>query len=128
MTRRLMSKCYQILSHILFKLNVSDTQVGIKVFKREVLEKSLPRIVVKKYAFDLELLVVAKMLGYNKITEAPINLDYNFSSTISIGSIFAILEDTLAIFWRKNFLKYYDTDHFRLNQDETLITPVKAFA
>src|SRR3989344_1049841 len=127
-SRRLMSKCYQILSGILFKLNISDTQVGIKVFKREVLEKSLPRIVVKKYAFDLELLVVAKMLGYNKITEAPINLDYNFSSTISIGSIFAILEDTLAIFWRKNFLKYYDTDHFRLNQDETLITPVKAFA
>lgn len=126
-SRRFMSKTYQILAGMLFKLNLSDTQVGIKVFKREVLTESLPRVVVKKYAFDLELLVVTNMLGYNKITEAPVKLDYNFSSTINLGSIVAILRDTFAIFYRKNFLKYYQKPHYYLENDGNIITPIKAF-
>ena len=125
--RRILSKIYQIIIRVLFNLNVTDTQVGIKVFRREVLEACFPRIVVKQFAFDLELLVVAKLLGYNRIVEVPIILNYNFSSTIHLSTIKWILQDTLAIFYRKNILKYYQDAHNHLEQDETLISPQKAF-
>lgn len=115
--RKIQSKTYQILIKALFNLNVSDTQVGLKVFKREVLEECFPRIVVKTFAFDLELLVVAKKLGFNKIIESPVILNYNFTSTIQLTCIKQILNDTLAIFYRKNILNYYQNPHYRLEQD-----------
>src|SRR3990170_3414436 len=70
LTRRIQSKTYQLLIKLLFNLNITDTQVGIKVFRRRVLEEAFPRIVVKEFAFDLELLVVAKSFGFNEIVEA----------------------------------------------------------
>lgn len=121
LTRKVLSKCYQLIIKALFSLNVSDTQVGLKVFRREVLENCFPRSVVKKFAFDLELLVIARMRGFNKIEEAPIILNYNFSSTINFNSIFVILVDTLAIFYRKNILKYYHNPHNSLALDEATI-------
>jgi len=56
--RRFQSWVYQLLVRILFNLDVSDTQTGLKLFRRKVLEASLPRIIVKKFAFDLELFVI----------------------------------------------------------------------
>lgn len=121
MLRKIQSKTYQTLVKILFNLNVSDTQVGLKVFKREVLAECFPRIVVKAYAFDLELLVVAKILGFNKIIESPITLNYRFTSTIKINSIEQILTDTFAIFYRKNILHYYQAPHYRLESNNIVI-------
>ena len=108
--RILQSKTYQILVHLLFKLNISDTQVGVKAFRREVLDKTFPKLVVKAFAFDLELMVVASLLGYTKIIEVPIILNYNFSSTIHLQSVIKILQDTITIYYRKNLLKFYDHD------------------
>ena len=125
--RRIQSKGYQILIQLLFNLNISDTQVGIKAFRRKVLKDCFPRIVVKQFAFDLELLVVANLLGYKKIIEAPIILTYHFSSTIRFKSILKILQDTAAIFYRKNWLKYYQQTHNQLIQDTTSLTVKKAF-
>lgn len=112
--RRFYSIVYQAMIKILFDLNVRDTQTGIKVFKKEILEVILPRAVVKKYAFDLELLVIAKKYGYKKIFEAPVNLNYNFSTSgISFSSIRQMITDTLGIFYRLNFLKYYNKPHIK---------------
>jgi hypothetical protein len=92
---------------ILFHLNVRDTQVGIKLFKREVLNKVMPKILVKKFAYDIEILSLAKKYKY-KIVEAPIVLNYKFGSTIKLKSIITMLIDTLAVFYRLKILKYYD--------------------
>jgi glycosyltransferase involved in cell wall biosynthesis len=107
--RRLYSRIFQILVRILFGLNVTDTQVGVKVFKREVLEKVLPRLVVKTWAFDLEILVVAHHLGFKKIVEAPVELKMRkLGSKIAVGSIKNFFQDMLAIYYRLNLLHYYD--------------------
>lgn len=116
--RRIQSKTYQLLTKLLFNLDVSDTQVGLKAFRREVLTDCFPRIVVKKFAFDIELLVVAKSLGYNRIVEVPILLNFNFTSSINFNCIKNILWDTFAIYWRKNFLNYYSSPRYRLVDDE----------
>lgn len=116
--RRLLSIGYQLLVRLLFGLKIRDTQVGMKFFKREVLEKVLPRILVKAYAFDIEILAVANYLGFKRIYEAPIDIRLKFGGTSTITSqkfireVFAMLIDTLAVFYRLKILNYY-ADHNR---------------
>ena len=109
--RRLYSATYQALLRVLFRLEVRDTQVGLKLFRREVLAAVLPRIVVKRYAFDLELLVVARHLGFSRVVEAPVRIGVRFSSTINRQAILSILWETAAIFYRRSVLRYYDRPH-----------------
>lgn len=106
--RRVYSTGYQLIIRLLFNLKIRDTQVGLKLCRREVLAAVLPRIVVKKFAFDLELLVVANHLGFKRIVEAPVRIKYNFSSTIGVNTIWYTLVDTLAIFYRLRILRWYD--------------------
>jgi glycosyltransferase involved in cell wall biosynthesis len=106
--RRLQSMTYQLLVRTLFSLNVRDTQTGLKLFRREVLARAVPLLAVKRFAFDLELLVVAHHLGYRRIVEAPIELDFQFESSVRLSAAFQVLWDTAAIFYRLNIVRYYD--------------------
>lgn len=98
--RRFYSTGYQILNRILFRLNLTDTQVGLKIFRRKPLQAILPHITIKRFAFDLELLVVASVLGYKKIVESPIKITHKFQSTVSMRVVFETLFDTLGLFFR----------------------------
>jgi glycosyltransferase involved in cell wall biosynthesis len=121
--RKILSWGYYIFVKILFGLKIRDTQAGIKVFRKEVLEAILPRLIEKRFAGDLEMLVVAKKLGFKRIFEAPIKLNYNFaeiSSAATLSSILKIFLDTLAVFYRSNFLKYYDSVHSRTREPEDM--------
>src|SRR3989344_2283967 len=116
-SRKLLSNGYYFLVKLLFGIQVHDTQAGIKIFKKNVLEKVLPRLVEKRFAGDLEILVVANTLGFIRIFEAPIKLDYALSpltSSATIQAIGKILQDTLAIFYRKNVLRYYKRPHHKV--------------
>ena len=115
--RRFISFVYQIIIHLLFGFKVTDTQVGLKIYRRVVLEKVLPRLLVKQFAFDVEILAVAYRLGFKRIFEAPVELDFTGTSSISSITtmgfwklILKTLWDTLAIFYRLKILHYYD-DH-----------------
>jgi hypothetical protein len=61
----------------------------------------------KRYAFDLELLVIARLLGYRKVFEAPVRIDYRFSSQVVPTTAVRILVDTAAIFYRRYILNTY---------------------
>jgi glycosyltransferase involved in cell wall biosynthesis len=108
-SRRIASWCYQQLNRILFRLDVRDTQVGLKVFSRRVADDVLPLLLVKRFAFDLELLAVASSLGYDRIRELPVRLDYRFTGS-GVGSlaVLAALWDTAAIFYRLRILRTYE--------------------
>ena len=99
---------FQQLVRLLFRLDVRDTQVGLKVFRREVAEQVLPLLIVKRYAFDIELLVVSRAFGFDRIEELPIRLDYRFTgSGVRSRAVVSALVDTLAIFYRLRILRYY---------------------
>jgi len=112
--RKLYSKGYQILVRILFGLKIRDTQSGLKVYKREVLEKVLPRLVVKQFAFDIEMLAVARYLGFDKIYESPVEINWDKMNTSFTPLLFLdkairrMMIDTFAVFYRLKILKYYD--------------------
>ncbi|MFH1202717.1 MAG: glycosyltransferase [Candidatus Omnitrophota bacterium] len=112
--RKIISLVYYLLVRILFDLPCHDTQTGIKLFKAEVLKNVFPRILVKKFAFDLEVLVNAHHLGY-RITEAPVVLKPQRPyGRIGVKEIIVTLWDTLAIFYRMRILRYYDRiDYYR---------------
>jgi glycosyltransferase involved in cell wall biosynthesis len=105
-SRRLASWAYQQLNRLLFHLDVRDTQVGLKVFSRRVADDVLPLLIVKRFAFDLELLAVATSLGYDRIQELPVRLQYRFSGS-GVGSlaVAGALWDTAAIFYRLRILR-----------------------
>lgn len=117
--RRILSIGYQFLVWLLFGLKVRDTQVGMKLYKREVLEKVLPRLLVKRFAFDVEMLAVANYLGYKRIFEAPIDVTLRFGGTSTITNqkflrtVLAMLKDTLAVFYRLRILNYYSDKNKR---------------
>lgn len=117
LVRKILSRGYQTIIRFFFGLNIRDTQVGMKIYKRKVLEEVLPRLLVKKFAFDIELLAVANYLGYRKIYEAPVELYYKFNSTITSANfwktVFSMLVDTLAVFYRLKIVKYYDDNNKR---------------
>jgi len=107
--RRIYSWCYQKMIRVLFGLNVTDTQTGLKFLKRKVAKDVMPQVVVKRYAFDLEMLVIAHQLGYTRIFEAPVEMKFN-SSTVGAATfptIWKMFYDTLSIFYRAKILKYY---------------------
>ncbi|MBI2029075.1 glycosyltransferase [Candidatus Gottesmanbacteria bacterium] len=109
--RRIYSKILQKIVKFLFNLNVTDTQVGLKVFRRKILTEIMPKLVVKKFAFDLELLIVVYMYGYTNIVETPIVLNHNkLGSTIGLKAVKDFFQDVLAIYYRKNIIKFYETN------------------
>lgn len=107
--RHIYSIGYHLLVRLLFDLPLKDTQSGIKIFTRRVLEKILPRLLVKKHAMDIEMLAVSWNLGFKRIFEAPIEVTFDKStSSISWETILYMLKDTLAVFYRLKILRYYD--------------------
>lgn len=111
-TRLILSWGYRTLTKFLFGFVVRDTQVGLKFFKRKVAKEVFSRLIVKQFAFDVEVLTVAKALGFKKIYEGPIELDFTDLSTITSRSFWKVilhmLWDTLAVFYRLKVLHYYE--------------------
>ncbi|HLC59844.1 MAG TPA: glycosyltransferase family 2 protein [Candidatus Nanoarchaeia archaeon] len=106
--RKILSTGYHLFVNLLFGLQVHDTQSGLKLLRYSAAKKILPMLVVKHYAFDLELLVVAKKFNL-MVKEAPIEVNFNFDrKRIGVTSSWPILNDTLGIAYRKYILRYYD--------------------
>jgi glycosyltransferase involved in cell wall biosynthesis len=106
--RRFQSWAYQVLIRILFDLKLSDTQTGLKLFRREVLEAVFPYMLVRRWAYDLEFFVIAREKGFRKFIEAPVVVDFQFASTTGVGAVVQVLRDTFNIWWRLKVRHTYE--------------------
>ena len=110
--RKVLSWGYRTLTHILFGFKVKDTQVGLKLFKRKVAKDVFSKIIVKKFAFDIEVLAVAYKLGYHNIHEAPIKLNFKGAGSITSSNFWKIillmLWDTVGVYYRLKIIKRYN--------------------
>ena len=105
--RRIVSACYFTMVRLAFGLKVTDTQTGMKLFRREVLGYALERMLVKTYAFDLELLSIAVQHGA-KVAEAPVVIHFgNKFGALKTNTVWRMATDTLAVFYRLRLLDYY---------------------
>ena len=89
--RKILSWGYRTFTHLLFGFDVRDTQVGLKFFKKRVVRDVFPRLLVKQFAFDVETLAVAYKLGYTRIYEAPIKLNFRGSGSITSTSFWRVI-------------------------------------
>ena len=106
--RRLMSRFFRKLVNVLFDLHVSETQTGIKMFRREVLERCIPRMRVSRFAFDLELLVCASRFGF-MVQEIPVTAGFNRQAVLGrfrMRDLLRMFSDTLRIYYRASFWRW----------------------
>ncbi|HRZ85599.1 MAG TPA: glycosyltransferase family 2 protein [Candidatus Paceibacterota bacterium] len=116
--RRILSKGFFFYSWVLLGVKLRDTQSGFKLMKREVLDVVMPLILVKRYAFDLELCFLAQEHGF-RMVEAPIHVDQQLkSSTITPRAVWGMFLDVLAIRYRYSVKHYYQKKFWELRFKE----------
>lgn len=81
--REVLSKIFNIIVNRLFDLKIKDTQCGAKVFKREVVDRVLPKLKSTGFEFDVELLWRIKNEGFS-IKEVPITWQHTDESSFSL--------------------------------------------
>jgi len=102
--RRLLSRGFNVLVRLLTGVRVSDTQTGIKAVRREAFCEVFRRLSVKRYAFDVELLVLARVFGL-RVVELPVRLKLN--GRFSFREIWRMFVDLLGITYRLRIKKWY---------------------
>jgi glycosyltransferase involved in cell wall biosynthesis len=102
--RRILSHGFNVLVRILTGANLKDTQVGLKVMKKSAFANIFPRLCVKRYAFDVELLAVANLYGL-RIVQLPTQL--RIRGSFRLKEIFKMFQDLLGIAYRLRVLHWY---------------------
>ena len=125
--RKLISFIYFMFVKIFFHLPIQDTQTGLKLFKRDAIINVFPRILVKAFAYDLEVLVACNSNG-KKIVSAPVIVNPNrHFGFIRFPILWRTFIDTLAIFYRLNIVHFYNDLFCELKEKPlvSIIIPLK---
>ncbi len=80
--RHLMGRVFNWIVRLLAVPGFQDTQAGFKCFRREAARQILKKQTIDGWAFDVELLFIARRCGL-KIIEIPIDWHYQPNSRIS---------------------------------------------
>lgn len=79
--RHVMGRVFNFIVKVIAVRGLNDTQCGFKSFRREVAMELFPLQTIDGWAFDVELLFIARQRGYN-IIEVPITWIYKAHSKI----------------------------------------------
>ena len=117
--RRALSRLHHLLQMTLFKLDIKDTQVGIKVYKTASLQMVTHTLKENGFSLDLEIFVSMSAHGLNKFVEMPVTILRTGESTISPGSIVQAFLDMIRIFWRSRIVLEYDSFAYLSNYEKS---------
>jgi len=99
--RRIVSKGYNWMIRVLFGIKYQDTQCGIKIFKKGALDWVIDKVNVKRYAFDLELIVALRENKF-RVADAPVRVKKQTNSgSVHFRSILRTFIDTLIVWVKK---------------------------
>jgi len=106
--RRLaLSRVYLAVTSVLFRLPIRDTQTGLKLLRRDLAAKIVPAIVTTRWAWDVELLLLAHRLGA-RIVAGPVTVDFDGAGArIGLRGFLASGLDTARAFLRDRGLAAY---------------------
>ena len=80
--RHKMGRIFNGLVKALAIPGIEDTQCGFKMFSAAAVETVFPRLTLNGWAFDIEVLYIARRLGL-RIIEVPIEWHYRDQSRVS---------------------------------------------
>ncbi len=104
LSRRILSECFNALVRLLTGVPLKDTQSGLKAMKKSAFTDIFPRLAVKRYAFDVELLAVANLYGL-KVVEMPVNI--KIDAKFRPIEIWHMFMDLLGIAYRLRVIHWY---------------------
>jgi len=106
LVRRTMSATLRAIVHYGLQLDIYDSQCGFKLFHRTVAKHLAQVQTINSFAFDLELLVIADIFGYQTI-EIPVDwVDIAGSKVHPIRDAYQFLRDIMSIqinHWRGRY-------------------------
>jgi putative flippase GtrA len=94
--RELISRCYNLLLHVVLGTRVRDAQCGFKAVRADAARRLLPDVVDQAWFFDTELLVRAQRAGL-RIHEVPVDWTDDPDSRVDV--IPTAIEDLRGV-WR----------------------------
>lgn len=103
-SRRFLSRSFNLIARILTGTKVSDTQVGLKAGRSEVMKEIFQTMLVKRYAFDVELLAMANLMNL-RIKEMPVEM--TLDRRFKVKDIVRMFVDVLAVAYRYRVRRYY---------------------
>ena len=103
--RKLGSKIFNLAVRVITFLPFSDTQCGCKLLRKSVARKIARKMTVNGWAFDIELLTIARRNGYS-VEEIPITWQEQKTSHLTFGDACIMLLQTLRIRWNDLTGKY----------------------
>lgn len=100
--RIIMSRLGNVLMQLLILWGINDSQCGFKLFEAEAAEKIFARQTIWRWGFDMEILRIARELGYS-IKEVPVKWLNDDQSKLqsrtvfltTLGELFAIKKNSL---------------------------------
>ena len=102
----ILGKGFRLYRKIILGLwSIQDTQCGFKCFTQKAAQEIFPKCQIEDFAFDPEILVVGKLLGY-KIKEIPVYWKNDPDSKVKFKSIIKMAIDLLKIRWNLVCHKY----------------------
>lgn len=96
--RKLPGKMGNLFIQAMVLPGLKDTQCPLKIFSEQAVEDIFPIIKVKHWGFDVEILSLAKKMGY-KIKEVPANFINDPNSRIKLSSYIEVLWEVCKIRW-----------------------------
>lgn len=102
--RRILGHGFNALVRLMTGVKLKDTQTGLKAIKRKAFEEIFPRLAVKRYAFDVELLAVANLYGLS-VVEFPVNV--RMRGLFNPKDVWRMFIDLLGITYRLRVLRWY---------------------
>ncbi len=103
--RELPGRMSNLLIRFLILPGIYDTQCGFKCFTAKAAEDIFSKTTIMGWGFDMEVLVIAKFLGY-KIKEVPISWINDPESKVSWKDYVSTLKELLEIKWNLLRKKY----------------------
>ena len=120
-SRKILSECFNALVRLLTGVPHKDTQSGLKAMKKSAFVDIFPRLTVKRYAFDVELLAVANLYGL-KVVELPV--DIKLDAKFKPKEILNMFMDLLGIAYRLRIIHWYQRKLTKKNGLQNMISSV----
>jgi glycosyltransferase involved in cell wall biosynthesis len=104
LVRRILSCSFSVLVRLLTGVGLRDTQTGLKAVRRRAFLDVFPCLSVKRYAFDVELLTVARLRGL-RVVEMPVHV--RLQGLFSVREVWRMFVDLLGIAYRLRVRRWY---------------------
>ena len=104
--RRLLGEIFNLVVQVMVGLwGIWDTQCGFKGFTARSVEMVFPKCLINRFAFDPEVLILAKKRGF-KIKEIPIVWKNDTRSSVKFTWMVKMLFEVMQIRWNLITRKY----------------------